>query len=116
MELVTLLNRIESLARENGQLESEIAQKSDEIANVKHQAAMASKRIASEYAQEVFSRIMSNPADKIALIKLHRAIFNSGLKEAKDAIEASELYKSARKPEPRIYEVVGEAPWSPPGV
>ena len=42
--------------------------------------------------QDAFEKVMANPERKIPMIKLHRAIFNTGLRESKLAVEGSALW------------------------
>ena len=46
--------------------------------------------------QKTFGDIMNNPDRKIPMIKLHRAVFNTGLKDAKCAVERSELWNRCK--------------------
>jgi len=47
-------------------------------------------------AEKALNDIMINPDRKIPMIKLHRAVFSSGLKDAKDAVERSELWNRCK--------------------
>ncbi len=47
-------------------------------------------------AEKALDDIMKNPDRKIPMIKLHRAIFNTGLKDAKCAVERSELWNRCK--------------------
>tara|TARA_A100001011_G_scaffold302166_1_gene315791 strand:- start:203 stop:553 length:351 start_codon:yes stop_codon:yes gene_type:complete len=47
-------------------------------------------------AEKALSDIMINPDRKIPMIKLHRAVFGSGLKDAKVAVERSELWNRCK--------------------
>ncbi len=105
-----LVGRIETLARENGRLEQLADDQAGTIAQLKHDLHNNSRRLASEYVQGLFGAVLDDPSNKIRLIKLHRAIFNSGLREAKLAIEASELFNKARAENGVIEQ------WAPPGL
>ena len=55
--------------------------------------------------QDAFGKVMENPERKIPMIKLHRAIFNTGLRESKLAVEGSALWSRCTLQSP--VEVVG---------
>ena len=55
--------------------------------------------------QDAFEKVMANPERKIPMIKLHRAIFNTGLRESKLAVEGSALWSRCTLQSP--VEVVG---------
>ena len=62
----------------------------------------ASNRLVKEVH---FEKVMANPERKIPMIKLHRAIFNTGLRESKLAVEGSALWSRCTLQSP--VEVVG---------
>ena len=55
--------------------------------------------------QDAFEKVMANPERKIPMIKLHRAIFNTGLRESKLAVEESALWSRCTLQSP--VEIVG---------
>jgi ribosomal protein L7/L12 len=119
----TLMDRIESLARENGRLEAEANAAAAVSTQRIYNLETNSRKLASDYAQGLFNDVLAQPSNKIRLIKLHRAIFNSGLREAKHAIEASELYRAAAATAAadgvaalHAHDGHYVAQWSPPGV
>jgi len=61
--------------------------------------------------QQSFESILVNPDRKIPMIKMYRAIFNSGLKDSKHAIERSELWNRCKVAK---ISVVGVQNSSPP--
>ena len=75
---------------------------SDYISNLEYRLRVAEKAL---------DDIMKNPDRKIPMIKLHRAIFESGLKDSKDAIERSELWNRCKVAK---ISVVGVQSSSPP--
>ena len=109
-----LLDRIEVLYSRCGQLKAKLEAAELEIDNLKNRPAPP---VDYSYLASCLDNYMKNPGGKIALIKLHRAVNRSGLRESKVACEQSLLWKVVT--ESKWYATPAEVvaiPWSPPGV
>lgn len=49
---------------------------------------------------DCLARVANNPGGKISAIKLYRAVFATGLKEAKDAVERAPVFQRTPPPAP----------------
>jgi ribosomal protein L7/L12 len=94
-----MLRTIIDISRDNAFQEVDILALEDQVRTLTEEKSsdyVSSLERRLEAVQKTFEGIMKNPGGKISMIKLHRAIFNSGLKDSKNAVEKSELWNRCK--------------------
>ena len=123
-ELVELLlNRMEDLILRNATLQDGLVSVGDKLYEAEQ--ALEARTDVQELnnlgsdirvARESLNRVMQSPDNcKITLIKLYRALNRTGLRESKEAIETSPLWRALRVADDNDYDADG-AVYDLPGI
>lgn len=94
-----MLRTIIDISRDNAFQEADILILEDKVRTLTEEKSsdyVSSLESRLGVIQKTFEDIMKNPDRKIPMIKLHRAIYNSGLKDSKSAVERSELWNRCK--------------------
>ena len=98
MEL--MLRTIIDISRDNAMFEADILSLEERVRTLSSEdKAVRLRKLEDKLLsiQKTFGEVMENPDRKIPMIKLHRAIFNTGLRESKLAVEGSALWNRRKK-------------------
>ena len=94
-----LVRTIIDISRDNAFQEADILALEEQVRTLTEEKSsdyVSSLERRLKVIQNTFKDIMSNPDRKIPMVKLHRAIYNSGLRDSKDAVERSELWNRCK--------------------